>query len=68
MGIKPRVVATDAPASLRYYAHITDCLRTGGDGVSEAYGKDIWAVLAEQPEQVETFQRAMTNNSASSEG
>ncbi len=49
MGIKPRVVATDAPASLRYYARITDCLRTGAGGVSEAYGKDIWAVLAEQP-------------------
>ena len=73
------LLKTDAPASLRYmammfgeefsalaYAHITDCLRTGGDGVTAAYGKDIWGVLAERPEQCETFQRAMTNNSAGS--
>ena len=56
------LLKTDAPGSLRYmammfgeelstraYAHFTDCLRTGGDGVSEAYGKDIWQVLAEPP-------------------
>jgi O-methyltransferase domain len=50
--------------STRAYEHIADCLRTGGDGVTEAYGKDIWAVLAERPEQCETFQRAMTNSTA----
>jgi hypothetical protein len=71
------VLKTDAPGSARYmammfgeefstraYEHIADCLRTGGDGVTEAYGKDIWAVLAERPEQCETFQRAMTNSTA----
>jgi hypothetical protein len=71
------VLKTDAPGSVRYmammfgeefstraYEHIADCLRTGGDGVTEAYGKDIWAVLAERPEQCETFQRAMTNSTA----
>jgi hypothetical protein len=71
------LLKTDAPGSLRYmammfgeefstraYEHIADCLRTGGDGVTEAYGKDIWAVLAERPEQCETFQRAMTNSTA----
>jgi hypothetical protein len=75
------LLKTDAPASLRYmammfgeefsalaYAHITECLRTGGDGVTEAYGKDIWQVLAERPEQCETFQRAMTNSSSGSVG
>ena len=75
------LLKTDAPASLRYmammfgeefsalaYAHITDCLRTGGDGVTAAYGKDIWQVLAERPEQCETFQRAMTNSSSGSLG
>lgn len=73
------LLKTDAPASLRSmammfgeefstraYAHITDCLRTGGDGVSEAYGKDIWQVLAEHPAQCEVFQNAMTSNSSGS--
>lgn len=73
------LLKTDAPASLRYmammfgeefstraYAHITDCLRTGGDGVTEAYGKDIWQVLAEHPAQCEVFQNAMTSNSTGS--
>ena len=71
------LLKTDAPGSLRYmammfgeefstraYEHITACLRTGGDGVSEAYGKQIWEVLAERPEQCETFQRAMTKVTA----
>jgi hypothetical protein len=73
------LLKTDAPASLRYmammfgeefstraYAHITDCLRTGGDGVTEAYGKNIWQVLAEHPAQCEVFQNAMTSNSSGS--
>jgi hypothetical protein len=66
-----------APGSLRYmammlgeefatraYEHVAECLRTGGDGVSEAYGKPIWDVLAERPEQCETFQHAMTNSTS----
>ena len=69
------LLKTDTPASLRYtammfgeefstraYEHITTCLRTGTDGVSEAFGKPIWDVLAERPEQFETFQNAMTNS------
>jgi len=71
------LLKSDAPASLRYlaimfgeefsvraYEHIGDCLRTGIDGVTKAYGKGIWEVLAERPEQCDTFQRAMTNSSA----
>ena len=71
------LLKTNAPGSLRYmammfgeefstraYEHIAACLRTGGDGVSEAYGKQIWEVLAERPSQCETFQRAMTNSSS----
>ncbi|HZP08551.1 methyltransferase [Methyloceanibacter sp.] len=73
------LLKTDAPISLRYmaimfgeefstraYAHFTDCLRTGGDGVTKAYGKDIWQVLAEHPAQCEVFQQAMTANSSAS--
>jgi hypothetical protein len=71
------LLKTDAPGSLRYmammfgeefstraYEHIASCLRTGGDGVSEAYGKQIWEVLAERPSQCETFQHAMTNSTS----
>jgi hypothetical protein len=50
--------------STRAYEHIGECLRTGGDGVTEAYGKQIWDVLAERPGQCETFQRAMTNSTS----
>ena len=71
------LLKTSVPGSLRYmammfgeefstraYEHIAECLRTGGDGVSEAYGKQIWEVLAERPGQCETFQRAMTNSTS----
>jgi hypothetical protein len=52
--------------STRAYEHITECLRSGGDGVTLAFGKNIWEVLAERPEQCEIFQRAMTNSTAGS--
>ena len=71
------LLKTGVPGSLRYmammfgeefstraYEHIAECLSTGGDGVSEAYGKQIWEVLAERPGQCETFQRAMTNSTS----
>jgi hypothetical protein len=71
------LLRTNAPGSLRYmammfgeefstraYEHIAQSLRTGGDGVTEAYGKQIWEVLAERPKQCETFQHAMTNSTS----
>ena len=71
------LLKTDAPGSMRYnaimfgeefstraYEHIAACLRTGTDGVSEAYGKPVWEVLAERPGQCETFQNAMSGSSA----
>jgi hypothetical protein len=58
---------TDTPGSLRYmammfseefstraYQYVAECLRTGGDGVTQAFGQKIWEVLAERPEQCET--------------
>ncbi len=72
------LLKTATPGSLRYtammfgeefstraYEHFSECLRTGGDGVTAAYGKGIWEVLAERPGQRETFQHAMTASSAS---
>ena len=70
------LLRTDAPTSLRHmammlgdewsikaYAHMADCVRTGGDGITMAYGKQIFEYFAEHPEQAETFQKAMTNGS-----
>jgi hypothetical protein len=47
----------------RAYEYFTSCLRTGQDGVSQAYGKDVFELLAERPEQLATFQAAMTSGS-----
>jgi hypothetical protein len=56
------LLKTDAPGSIRYLAvmfgeefstraweRIAECLRSGGDGVTKAFGQDIWRVLAERP-------------------
>jgi hypothetical protein len=71
-----QLLRSDAPGSMRYiammfgdpwttraYEHFADCLRTGQDGVSKAYGQHVFDVLAERPEQLETFQAAMTSSS-----
>jgi hypothetical protein len=70
------LLKSNAPGSLRYFAmmfgdewttrayeHFTDCLRTGRDGVSQAYGKCVFDLLAERSDQLETFQAAMTSSS-----
>ena len=48
----------------RAYEHFADCVRTGGDGVTKAYGKNMFELLAQRPDQAETFNRAMTDSSA----
>jgi len=70
------LLKSDAPGTMRYHAmmlgdewttrayeHFTDCLRTGQNGVSKAYGQHLFDVLAERPEQLDTFQAAMTSSS-----
>jgi O-methyltransferase domain len=70
------LLKSDAPGTMRYHAmmlgdewttrayeHFTDCLRTGQNGVSKAYGQHLFDVLAERPEQSDTFQAAMTSSS-----
>ena len=54
--------------TLRAYEHMVECIRTGEDGVTKAYGKNVFDLLAERPEQSETFQRAMTGGSALAAG
>ena len=71
------LLRTDAPGSMRYmammlgdetslsaYVHMADCIRTGKDAITLAYGKSIFDLFAERPEQAETFQRAMSGGSA----
>jgi hypothetical protein len=50
--------------SMHAYTRMADCIRTGVDGITMAYGKPIFDLLAERPEQCETFQLAMTGGSA----
>ncbi|MBV9677661.1 MAG: hypothetical protein JO185_15085, partial [Acidobacteriaceae bacterium] len=71
------LLKTDAPGSLRYVAtfwgdpwttrafeNMTHTLRTGEDGVTKAYGKHAFEVLADDPAQAEMFHRGMVNVSA----
>jgi hypothetical protein len=70
------LLKSSAPGTMRYFAmmfgdewttrayeHFTECLRTGKDGVSQAYGKHVFDLLAERPEQLANFQAAMTSSS-----
>jgi hypothetical protein len=70
------LLKTDNPGSMRYtammlgddwaikaYAHMADCIRTGGDGLTMAFGKNVFDYFAEHPAQAETFHKAMTNGS-----
>src|ERR1700694_2564956 len=50
--------------TMRAYEHFVDCVRTGEDGVTKAYGKNMFQLLAERPDQADTFHRAMTDSSA----
>ena len=71
------LLKSDVPGTVRYFAmmfgdewttrayeHFSGCLRTGRVGVSQAYGKYIFDLLGERPEQLATFQAAMTSGSA----
>jgi hypothetical protein len=70
------LLKSDVPGTMRYFAmmfgdewttrayeHFAGCLRTGQDGVSQAYGMHVFDLLAERPEQLAIFQAAMTSGS-----
>jgi hypothetical protein len=71
------LLKSDATGTIRYFAtmfgdewttrayeRFTDVLRTGKDGVTQAYGQHVFDVLADRPEQCATFQAAMSSSSA----
>jgi hypothetical protein len=71
------LLRSDAPGSLRPFAiqlgdawstrpweHFTETVRTGVDGVTQAFGKQLFELLAEEPEQSEHFNQSMTALSA----
>ncbi|HEY7212299.1 MAG TPA: methyltransferase [Bryobacteraceae bacterium] len=71
------LLRTDAPGSFRYLAiqlgdpwstrcweRFTDTLRTGTDAVTLTFGKNVFDLFAEEPEQAEHFNRSMTGLSA----
>jgi O-methyltransferase domain len=72
------LLKTDAEGSLRYLAiiwgedwstramaEIEGCVRSGRDGVTAVFGKNIFEVFAEHPDWARKFQRAMSSFSAS---
>ncbi len=71
------LLRTDAPGSFRYLAiqfgdpwstrcweRFTDTLKTGVDSVTLTFGKNVFELFAEEPEQAEHFNRSMTGLSA----
>jgi len=67
------LLRTDNPNSLRYSAiqmgerwstrameHFTDTVRTGQDGITKAFGKNVFELFSESPEEAEVFNKSMT--------
>lgn len=54
------------PWVLRSYAHLDQCLRTGTDGVTLEFGKHIFDLFPDIPDQAANFHRAMTGFSSAS--
>lgn len=67
------LLRTDTPNSLRYSAiqmgerwstrameHFTDTVRTGQDGITKAFGKNVFELFGESPEEAAVFNKSMT--------
>ena len=52
------------PWSTRPWEHFADTIRTGIDGVTQAFGKNAFELLAGEPEQADHFNRSMSGYSA----
>jgi O-methyltransferase domain len=56
------------PWVLKSYTQLDECIRTGTDGVTLEYGKHMFDLFPEIPEQAANFHRAMTSFSGSAAG
>jgi len=67
------LLRADNPNSMRYSAiqmgerwstrameHFTDTVRTGEDGVTKAFGRNVFELFSESPEEAEVFNKSMT--------
>src|SRR5947199_9538647 len=54
------------PWVLRSYARLDQCLRTGTDGVTLEFGKHVFDLFQDIPDQAANFHRAMTSFSSGS--
>ncbi len=52
------------PWQIQSYAHMAECIRTGTDGPTLAYGEHAFDYLHKHPDEGANFNRAMTNFSA----
>ncbi len=50
--------------STRSWEHFTETIKAGSDCVTRAFGKNIFELFAEEPEQAENFHRSMSGLSA----
>jgi hypothetical protein len=46
--------------STRAMEHFTDTVRTGQDGITKAFGKNVFELFSESPEEAEVFNKSMT--------
>jgi hypothetical protein len=73
-----KLLRTDAPGSFRHlaifmngeistsgFAHLADSIRTGASGIRAAYGKELFELLPDFPEEEGIFHRAMVGLSES---
>ena len=63
--MRPFAIQIGDSWATRAFEHFTDTVRTGEDGVSKAFGKNIFEYFADQPEEAENFNRSMTSFSQS---
>jgi hypothetical protein len=62
--IRHLAIAFGDPWSTRAFEHFTHCVCTGNDGVTKAWGKNVFELFADIPDQAEVFHHAMSEFSA----
>jgi hypothetical protein len=61
--LRDLAIMTGDPWQMRGYENILHSIRTGHDSITAAYGKNVFELFPEIPEQAENFHRCMTGYS-----